>query len=102
MDLKINKGEVSALVHGSSRKPYDVTIQIETLSEDKWRKVTDLCNHRIGSLDQLLEGKFPKELEELFTNHKYGFFQNLVKYILIVPVQTGHICVNMLQQCFMV
>jgi len=74
MDLKINKGEVFALVHGSSRKPYNVTIQIDTLSEDKWRKVTDLCNHRIGSLDQLLEGKFPKELEELFINHKYGFF----------------------------
>jgi len=74
MDLKINKGKVAALVHGSSTKPYDVTIQIETLSEDKWGKVTELCNHRISSLDQLLEGKFPKELEELFTNHKYGFF----------------------------
>ena len=44
------------------------------LSSEKWERVTELCNHRIDSLEQLIEGKFPKELEVLFTDRKYGMF----------------------------
>lgn len=74
LDLKITKGEVHALVQGSGAKPYMVTIRIDTLGKDKWSKVINLCNHRIDNLEQLAEGKFPKELEVLFTERKYGLF----------------------------
>ncbi len=63
-----------AVVLGSGAKPYVVKIQIDTLSSKKWDQVTELCNHRIDSLEQLIEGKFPKELEVLFTEKKYGLF----------------------------
>ncbi len=74
LDLKIRKGKVEAKVQGSRTKPYDIIIRIEALKSDKWVQVTELCNRRINSLEQLVEGKFPKELEVLFTEKKYGMF----------------------------
>lgn len=74
LDLKIYKGTVEAKVHGSSSKPYDVKIRIDALGSKKWEQVIALCNHRIDSLEQLIQGKFPKELEVLFTERKYGMF----------------------------
>jgi uncharacterized Zn finger protein len=74
LDLKISKGKVIAKVQGSRVKPYDVEISIDALDNKKWEQVTELCNHRIDSLEQLIEGKFPKELEILFTEKKYGMF----------------------------
>ncbi|MBS4024367.1 MAG: hypothetical protein KGZ96_01690 [Clostridia bacterium] len=74
LDLKIFKGRVVAKVQGSRSKPYEVEIKIDTLNSEKWEQVTALCNYRIDSLEQLIEGKFPKELEVLFTERKYGMF----------------------------
>ncbi len=74
LDLKITKGMVTAKVQGSRAKPYDVEILIDALSSEKWKQVTALCNNRIDSLEQLIEGKFPKELDVLFKEKKYGIF----------------------------
>lgn len=74
LDLKITKGKVKAKVQGSMSKPYDVEILIDALSSEKWEHVTALCNNRIDSLEQLIEGKFPKELDVLFKDKKYGIF----------------------------
>lgn len=74
LDLRINKGRVMAKVQGSRAKPYDVEILIDALSDEKWEYVTSLCNHKIDSLEQLIEGKFPKELDVLFKEKKYGIF----------------------------
>jgi uncharacterized Zn finger protein len=74
LDLKIVKGNVIAQVKGSRVKPYEVVIQIDALSQEKWSQVIDLCNHSVASLEQLVEGKFPEQLETLFTNLKYGIF----------------------------
>ena len=74
LDLKITEGKVRALVQGSAVKPYSVYIDIKPLHPQKWQAVTDLCDHRIDSLDQLLDGKFPKELEALFNDVRYGLF----------------------------
>lgn len=74
VDLKILKGKIEAKVKGSRAKPYEVEITIDPVSDEKWGKITSLCNNRIDSLEQLIEGKFPKELEVLFTDKKYGMF----------------------------
>ena len=74
LDLKITKGKVKAKVQGSRKKPYDVEISIDTLNKEKWERVTTLCNNSIESLEQLVEGKFPKELEVLFKEKEYGLF----------------------------
>ncbi|AEV28525.1 SWIM zinc finger-containing protein [Sphaerochaeta pleomorpha str. Grapes] len=74
LDLQMEKGLIKALVQGSRSKPYSVTIGIDALSPIRWDAITKACSHRIASMDALLEGQFPHELEMLFTDLSYGLF----------------------------
>lgn len=74
LDLQISKGKVEAQIQGSASKPYKITVKIDELSQKKWKQITKLCNNRIGTMEQLVEGKFPGELEELLKEQKYGLF----------------------------
>ncbi len=74
LDLKITQGNVEALVQGSRVKPYKVSITIDPLKKDIWEKVVSDCEGKIESLQELLEGKFPKELSELLTAKDKGLF----------------------------
>ncbi len=66
LDLKINAGEIKALVHGSRAKPYSINIKIKKLNKNTWQQVTAECAGKLESLEELLTGKFPKALEETF------------------------------------
>ena len=74
IDLKLQPGQITALVQGSRAKPYEVKIGIDPLSKKNWEEVTARCNHRVDSLQQLVEGSFPEALAGLFTDHRYGLF----------------------------
>ena len=74
LDLKIETSVVRALVQGSGKKPYEIEIKIASLSNEKWDSILNLCNHKIDNLAELVEGKFPKELEEIFTLKGKGLF----------------------------
>lgn len=74
IDLKISKGQAKAMVMGSRATPYDVLINIEPLNKNKWDRIIKLCNHRIETLEKLVDGKFPEELEILFREKEYGLF----------------------------
>src|SRR5215207_4499166 len=41
LSIAIEKGKVEAKVQGSRPRPYDVTIEVKTLSESEWAKVID-------------------------------------------------------------
>lgn len=74
LHLKLDSGAIHALVQGSTATPYRVEIGIDPLDEKTWQQITSLCNRRIESLEQLVSGKFPKELESLFTARQEGLF----------------------------
>jgi uncharacterized Zn finger protein len=74
LDLKIETGIVRALVMGSQPQPYHVEIKIAALSKTKWNAILKACNHKIDSLQELVDGNFPKELEEIFTLDDRGLF----------------------------
>ena len=74
LDLKIKEGIVEAIVNGSGSKPYLVEIKIDKLKDDKWKSITEVCKHRIDTMETLLLGKFPKEFDEFFSDSKYGLF----------------------------
>jgi uncharacterized Zn finger protein len=76
LDLKITQGTINALVQGSASKPYQVTISIQPLSKNIWQVITKNCVGKIESLQELIEGKFPKKLSELFTAKGEGLFPN--------------------------
>jgi len=74
LDLQIERGNVTALVQGSRRTPYNVQVQIESLSDRQLGDIEKLCDQGIRDLEQLLAGRFPKELKELFTAEGRGLF----------------------------
>jgi len=74
LDLKITSGKIAALVQGSRAKPYQVDIVIQPLSKNTWETITKACEGKIDSLQELLDGKFPKALADLFTAQGEGLF----------------------------
>jgi uncharacterized Zn finger protein len=74
LDLKITEGEVRALVQGSESRPYDIIIKIKPLARTVWNKIKEKCMGKIENMKELLEGKFPKSLEEIFILKGNGLF----------------------------
>ncbi len=74
LDLKIDAGRVTALVQGSSSKPYEVEIKIKAIAPANWRAIKKQCGSQLKSLQDLLAGKFPKALGEIFLADGKGLF----------------------------
>ncbi len=73
LDLKIEKGIVRAKVQGSRARPYNVTIRIDPLSDEKVKSIIDSCSRKVSSLESLAKGEFPQELSQAITE-KGGLF----------------------------
>jgi len=67
IDLKIEKGKLSARVQGTRRTPYKIEVRISPLSEEKCQAIIEKCGRKIQNLEELLKGSFPEELKELFS-----------------------------------
>ena len=76
IDLSIEKGYVQALVCGSGRNPYTVTVEIKPMPADKWQALVARMTGKISSLMALAAGKLPKELLSDFCNTETGLFPN--------------------------
>ncbi|MBI4654576.1 MAG: hypothetical protein HY752_06235 [Nitrospirae bacterium] len=74
LDFKINPGEVTSLVQGTSSHPYEVVVKIKLLKKKAWSEIKKQCEGRIESLQELIEGRFPRELAEVFTAKGKGLF----------------------------
>jgi uncharacterized Zn finger protein len=74
LDLKIQPGEVKALVQGSESKPYVVIIKIKPIQKTNWIKIKESCQGQLESLPELLEGNFPKALSAIFMAKGEGLF----------------------------
>jgi uncharacterized Zn finger protein len=61
-------------VQGSRGNPYKITIEIKPISRSIWKKIRAACEGQVASLQELLEGRFPKGLTELFTAKGSGLF----------------------------
>jgi uncharacterized Zn finger protein/DNA-binding XRE family transcriptional regulator len=70
--LDIEKGRISAMVSGS--EIYQVEIAIKTLSKKKWKEVKSRCAGQIGSLLELLQGRFSKNVMSVVTDRHKGLF----------------------------
>ncbi len=74
IDLQIEPGKVKALVQGTRVTPYKVEIYIQPLKPLTWDRVFAACTGSISSLQDLISGKFPQNLAELFTARGEGLF----------------------------
>jgi len=74
LDLQIGSGEVESLVQGSRSKPYSVSIRIKAMGKKNWKEIKTASEGKLDSLQELLAGKFPKGLGEIFTTQGKGLF----------------------------
>src|SRR4051812_3247400 len=72
VDLKLEKGRITALVSGSEL--YTVQIDITALPKKAWQVVKELCAGKIGSLVELLQGKLSHAVMEAVTDRSEGLF----------------------------
>jgi uncharacterized Zn finger protein len=72
VDLKIEPGQVVALVSGSEL--YETRIRIARLAHRTWKDVQSRCAERIGSLVELLQGKLSRDVMQIVTNRDHGLF----------------------------
>jgi uncharacterized Zn finger protein len=70
--LAISKGKVEAIVSGS--KLYKIDIAITPLSTEKWEKVRRQCAGQIGTMIELLQGRFSSQVMEVVTDQNQGLF----------------------------
>jgi uncharacterized Zn finger protein len=74
LDLQISSGQVESLVQGTRSKPYTVIIKIKGINKKIWQNMKAACAGKLDSLPELLAGKFPKALGEIFTAQGQGLF----------------------------
>ena len=67
MDIREEKGEITAGVQGTRRTPYQVHIRVKPLSDEEWKRVLDLLADQAIFTAQLLAGEMPADIEEAFT-----------------------------------
>lgn len=73
VDLVIQKGKVSARVQGRRSAPYRIDINISPLKEADCEWIIEQCGSRIDSLEQLANGSFPEDLQDIFLGER-GLF----------------------------
>ncbi len=74
LDLQIAPGEVRALVQGSRSNPYSVSVSIKKLREEIWQTILEQCQGMFESLQELINGSFPRAIGEIFTRRDSGMF----------------------------
>ncbi len=72
VDLQVERGQVRALVMGSSL--YKVKIEIGSVPAARWRAILKDCAGSIGSLVELLSGKLSKNVMERVCRKGDGLF----------------------------
>lgn len=76
LDLQIKAGKIQGLVQGSRSSPYKVSISIKALSKSVWKHIRGTTKGQLDSLSELLAGKFPKSLQDIFFDRDDGIFPN--------------------------
>ncbi len=74
LDLQIESKQIKAQVAGSGSSIYTVDIRIKEIKKATWMKIRKKCEGQLNSLQKLLAGKFPKDLQEIFTVKGQGLF----------------------------
>jgi uncharacterized Zn finger protein len=70
--LEVGQGVIQAMVSGSEL--YRVSIKIKPAQAAKWKALCRECAGGIGSLIELLQGRFSSQVMQILTRHETGLF----------------------------
>ena len=72
IDLEVARGEVRALVSGS--EIYEVKVGIQPIAAARWKAVRRECAGQVGTVVELLAGKFSSAVMEVLCHRQKGLF----------------------------
>lgn len=70
--LGISEDRIVAIVSGSEL--YNINIEIKPLAPSKWKQLREQCTGKIGSLLELLQGRFSDQVMQTVTHRDQGLF----------------------------
>ena len=74
IDLQVSKSRIEAVVQGSRKKPYEVSVYIEPMGDEAFAALLERCSTRADSLESLVAGDFPQEMKNQLTAGRDGIF----------------------------
>ena len=76
MSVDVQPGGVTAKVQGSRRRPYDVSIEVRTISPPDWERLQEAMTEQPIIAASLLSGRMPDNIEECFRAVGLSMFPN--------------------------
>jgi uncharacterized Zn finger protein len=74
LSINVDKGRVTASVQGSRPTPYNVSIELKTLTAADWKKLAAALSGQALFAAKLLAGELPQDIEEVFKGVKLSLF----------------------------
>lgn len=74
LSVDIEKGKAAASVQGSRPKPYQVDINVKTLTQAEWKKLAEALSGRPIFVAKLLAGEMPQDIEDSFGDAELSLF----------------------------
>jgi uncharacterized Zn finger protein len=74
LSIEIDKGKVTAKVQGSRPKPYQIKIEIKTLSTANWQRLAKTLSSEAIFSAKLLTGEMPPDIEKVFQKAGLSLF----------------------------
>jgi uncharacterized Zn finger protein len=76
-NLRINKGEIFALVQGTAPTPYRVRIFFDQISDEHWNIIAEKLSSNLLNLINLLEGKLTEKIIKIFESENTSLFPDV-------------------------
>jgi len=74
LSIKFQGATVTAEVQGTEVEPYQVSLSLESFTEEQWGFVIETMSHRAFFAAKLLAGEMPQNIEEVFTSNGVSLF----------------------------
>ncbi len=74
LSVRVIKGWIHAKVQGSRSDPYEIAVQVRTLTPAEWDKVIEALSGQALYVAKLLAGEMPHEIEDVFKTAGVPFF----------------------------
>jgi len=79
LSIEIDKGKVNAKVQGSRPKPYNIKLEVKTLSASDWQKLAEVLSRQAIWSAKLLTGEMPLDIEKAFKEARLSLFPEKLK-----------------------
>jgi uncharacterized Zn finger protein len=74
LSIKFKGAKVTAEVQGTEVEPYQVSLSLESFTDEQWGFVIETMSHRAFFAAKLLAGEMPQNIEEVFTANGVSLF----------------------------